>query len=292
MALSKEQHEFRLHGVGGSDATRIMKGDWHSLWLEKTGRAEREDLSDVLPVQMGIWTEEFNRQWFQKETGITVITAQTENLAHPIHNWMRANLDGYTAQLTSTDNFGEFNAERTGIFEAKHVNQFRSLEEVVQDYYAQLHHYMMVTDEQQATISVFFGNLRHEYHIVERDESYIGQLFEAEKSFWKCVKDDVEPENLAPKKKKVRLDGMKVRRYSSSPNWVRNATAWKENRPAVQSFKAAEKELKSMIDDDVRTAFGDGVYISRAKNGSLTIREMNEHKDIELTEEMDDEFQD
>jgi len=45
-----------------------------------------------------------------------------------------------------------------------------------------------------------------------------------------------------------------------------------------------------MIDDDVRTAFGDGIYINRAKNGSLTIREMNENKALELEEKQDDEY--
>ena len=39
--------------LGGSDANRIMRGDWHTLWLEKTKRQEPEDLSWNLPVQIG-----------------------------------------------------------------------------------------------------------------------------------------------------------------------------------------------------------------------------------------------
>ena len=47
----------RPRGIGGTDAIRIVEGKWKELWLEKTGQTEREDLSGVLPVQLGIFTE-------------------------------------------------------------------------------------------------------------------------------------------------------------------------------------------------------------------------------------------
>ena len=55
----------RKQGIGGSDATRLYNGDWHDLYLEKIGEKEPDDLSDVLPVQMGIHTEDFNIDWFK-----------------------------------------------------------------------------------------------------------------------------------------------------------------------------------------------------------------------------------
>ena len=33
----------RHMGIGGSDATRIIRGDWHTLWLEKTEKQKPED---------------------------------------------------------------------------------------------------------------------------------------------------------------------------------------------------------------------------------------------------------
>ena len=42
----------RTLGIGGSDAKRIIEGDWHTLWLEKTKRVEPVDLSEkVLNVR-------------------------------------------------------------------------------------------------------------------------------------------------------------------------------------------------------------------------------------------------
>ena len=46
--------------IGGSDAVKIMNGDWIELWEIKTGRIKSPDLSKNLAVQMGILTEDFN----------------------------------------------------------------------------------------------------------------------------------------------------------------------------------------------------------------------------------------
>ncbi len=53
--------------IGGSDAVKIMNGDWIELWEIKTGRIESPDLSKNLAVQMGILTEDFNISWFEQE---------------------------------------------------------------------------------------------------------------------------------------------------------------------------------------------------------------------------------
>ena len=52
--LTKEALIERRKGLGGSDAAKIVAGDWHALWLDKTGRVEPEDLSAVWPVQLGV----------------------------------------------------------------------------------------------------------------------------------------------------------------------------------------------------------------------------------------------
>ena len=56
----------RTKGIGGSDAKKIVDGSWHDLWLEKTGRKEQDDLSEILAVQIGIATETLNLDWLQR----------------------------------------------------------------------------------------------------------------------------------------------------------------------------------------------------------------------------------
>ena len=78
--------------IGGSDAVRIMEGDWHTLWKEKTGRQEPEDLSWVLPVQIGILTEKKNKEWFEHETGHKLLSASNQH--DFTDDFRHASLDG------------------------------------------------------------------------------------------------------------------------------------------------------------------------------------------------------
>ena len=66
LPLTEAQIAERRQGVGGSDANVLMSGDGAAilaLWEEKRGAGEPEDLTGKLPVMLGSWTEEFNRQW-------------------------------------------------------------------------------------------------------------------------------------------------------------------------------------------------------------------------------------
>ena len=49
---TKEKDMDRTRGIGGSDATRIMRGDWLSLYNEKVGLTQPEDLSNVFNLEL------------------------------------------------------------------------------------------------------------------------------------------------------------------------------------------------------------------------------------------------
>ena len=75
LGLTAEQHAQRRLGIGASDAKVIMTGtpeEQLKLLRLKRGEAEPEDLSHVLPVCMGVVTEELNRHWFEQVTGFSV----------------------------------------------------------------------------------------------------------------------------------------------------------------------------------------------------------------------------
>ena len=54
----------RKHTIGGSDATRIMKGDWYNLYNEIKGFQKPEDLEWKVSVCIGQATEALNRKLF------------------------------------------------------------------------------------------------------------------------------------------------------------------------------------------------------------------------------------
>ena len=179
----------RKQGIGGSDATRLYQGDWHELWLEKIGDTEPADLSDVLPVQMGIHTEPFNIQWFEKQTGLEVHGKQ-ETFFHPNYKFMYAHVDGL---IMPNNKDPEDMKIGVSILECKHTNAFSNPKKVIDKYKAQIQHYLMCASSKRAYLSVFFGNMKHEVMEVTEDLEFQEQLINAEVLFWHFVEKKKAP---------------------------------------------------------------------------------------------------
>jgi|TARA_X000001382_G_scaffold86550_1_gene61550 predicted phage-related endonuclease len=167
----------RPTGIGGTDAIRITEGTWKDLWLEKIGKVERKDLSGVLPVQLGIFTEEFNRRWYQEVTKERVVNIGNI-FTHPQYDYIYGSLDGVA---------------KGKVFEAKHVNAFVKDQNIIDKYYPQVQHYMMVTGFSKAVLSVLRGNLGYNIFTIERDKPFQRKLEIACHLFWFHVMNNIEP---------------------------------------------------------------------------------------------------
>src|ERR1700687_5729477 len=74
--------------IGGSDARIIMGQDEKALirlWQEKRGEVGPEDLSGNLIVQLGVVTEDLNRQWYERNTGNAIKNVQAR-VKHPVRS--------------------------------------------------------------------------------------------------------------------------------------------------------------------------------------------------------------
>lgn len=254
-------HARRKLGIGGSDARKIMLGDWLDLWLEKTGRAAPEDLSNVLPVQLGTFTEPFNREWFERVSGKPVTTEDCDGLQHPEFPFMLGNLDG---RLVFESAF----------LECKHVNAFSKEEELLTRYYPQIQHYLSVSGLDKCYLSVIIGTMKYEYFEVSRDDEYIERLIIREAEFWGHVENDIEPPHTTqPEAVAISFDDMREVDHTGSNEWANHAGIWLRDRAAAKTFKAAETGIKELVEADVKKAMGHGITVSRSKSGSLTIRE-------------------
>ena len=91
----------RTKGIGGSDANKIYNGDWLDLNRIKRGIAEPEDLSWVVPVQIGIATEKLNLDFMAHDLGVTY----KQSIDLPQHEFMTGQLDAIqkTAYLLSAN---------------------------------------------------------------------------------------------------------------------------------------------------------------------------------------------
>lgn len=263
VGLTPEQLDRRRQGLGGSDATILMKGDPNAilhLWGQKRGEIPHDDLSDVLPVQMGQWTEELNCYWFQKKTGFHVKHRGLE-CAHDEHPFLLCTLDGVATLGDGED----------VVLECKHVNPFNySMDKIVDTYYAQVQHNMLVTDMAHTAISVFVGNLVWEYSLVARNWEYQQELLEREAEFWECVQSGRKP-NIGTPILPPEKPGDETIDMSANNAWVYHAADWQKYKNAASFFDNAGKNIKDLVPKEAKIAYGGGIRVKRAKNGTLRI---------------------
>jgi len=165
-----------LKTIGGTDAMKVAEGKWLEVWKSKQDDYIQEDLSDILPVQMGINTEPFNRYWFTKQTGIGVTEGcliQDDELY-----FAHANVDGLT--------------DNQQVFEAKHTSLF-NVSKVPEKYYAQVQHYMMMTNFEQTYLSVFGGNSSYKIFEIKADYEFITKLIYAESHLYSFIESGIAP---------------------------------------------------------------------------------------------------
>lgn len=246
--------------IGGSDA-RIVMGDDETallrLWREKRGEAEPEDLSGNLLVQLGQVTEELNRRWYERNTGLVVTDVQ-RRVFHPVKRWMAATLDG--------------RIEKTGaVFEAKFALPWTFSEAAAaQKHMAQLQHNMWVVASRSAVLSIITGGGKWVEITVPADPLYQHLLIIAERKFWRCVETGEPPSLFGVEPPRPRVEAVRVVDMSASNSWAEFGRAFCRTREAHLEHEAAKAELKQLVPEDAKEATGHGVRARRSKSGAIS----------------------
>jgi hypothetical protein len=242
--------------IGSTDTIKIAEGNWHELWGVKTGRIEPEDLSEVLPVQLGKWTEPFNLNWFEQNMN-RIVTGQ--------QSFFKQTIDGVPCQ-TNTDGH-----VYDGMVECKHTNAFTNMDEQLAKYMPQMQFAMHLAKEKRCYLSVIFGNSKWECVAVNYDEQYFHELMQHVKAFWKFVVTDNEPIALEwePNTNSIPIDDMIIRDASQDNEFVSLANDFIDTKETASKFEDTKKQLKSLVANNEREVFCDILTIKRDKRGAL-----------------------
>lgn len=246
--------------IGGSDARIIMGQDQDELerlWREKRGEIAPQDLSRNLIVQLGSATEDLNRSWYQNATGYAITDIQ-KRVRHPVHSWMAATLDGIVAPTGA-------------VFEAKFMLPWAFTEEAAADkHMAQLQHNMWVVAARAAVLSIITGGGKWVEITVHADPLYQHLLLTAEKKFWRCVQSGEPPLLFGSESPRPRLAAVKVVDMTASNLWAKCAATYLRTREAHAEHELAKAELKKLLPEDAKEAFGHGVRAKRSKAGAVS----------------------
>lgn len=201
----------RQKGIGGSEASAIIGQNPYltntGLWEIKTGRKERQDISNEPYVIYGQKAETHIRSLFKLDyPDMKVYYDRNNSFSNDRYPFALASLDGWMK-----DPDGRF-----GILEIKTSNVVSSMakeswkDRLPNNYYCQILWYMGVLDAQFACLT---ANLKYQYdskgfdlktvtrhYWIERKdvEEDINYLFSEAEKFWDCVKEDKEPGLIIP----------------------------------------------------------------------------------------------
>jgi hypothetical protein len=255
----------RRHFIGGSDARIIMGQDEKALlrlWQEKRGEVGPEDLSTNLIVQLGLATEDLNRQWYERNTGNAVTDVQTR-VKHPVIRWMAATLDGIVARSGA-------------VYEAKFMLPWSFSEEfAAEKYMAQLQHNMWVANAKMAALSIITGGGKWVEISIAADPLYQHLLLTAEKKFWRWVSFGELPRLFGVEPPRPRIEAVRVVDMGQSNSWAEFAAVFRTTRSAFLEHEKAKTELKGLMPEDAKEAFGHGIRAKRSKAGAVSFDVIN-----------------
>lgn len=177
----------RNDSIGGSEAAAIVgMNPWKSeytLWLEKTGQSQQEDISENECVHFGTILEQVVADEFCRREGKKVRKC----------GLFRSNK--YPFMTASFDRL--LVGEDAGL-ECKTSNAFKREEwdegEIPPNYYVQCQHYMLVSGLPRWYIACLIGGNHFVSWVVERNDDDIAALEQAEIAFWDKVQRHIMPE--------------------------------------------------------------------------------------------------
>lgn len=238
--------------LGGSEAASALGlSRWKTmltLWGEKTGQIEPEDISDKMPVRVGTKMEQSVVELFCEETGKKVRRVN-DLLVHKDHDFIVAHID---RRIVGED----------AILEAKTCSAYKarewSGEEIPQEYILQCYHYLAVTGAAKCYLAVLIGNTDFKIKEIMRNEKIQGDIIAREVDFWQnyvvpkvmplvISKDDGGAlRDLFPEES----DNIELILTPDNERLIENLQALKADAISLEgNIKKLENELKAIIKD-------------------------------------------
>lgn len=248
-AKAPEWHEARRGRMGGSDAGVIAGSPWktpYQLWQEKCGAVE-EPKTETEAMYWGTVLEAAVAQRWSDQTGRRI--RRMPMVTSKVHPWMIANVD---RQIIGEE-------RGPGVLEVKTTNAWNrwdSLDDLPDQYYAQMQHYMYVLGYDWGAFAVLIGGNQFRAWDVEADRDYQELLVEAEVRFWNMVQTGVAPDVTGD-------DVAYLGRQFPTDNGATvtlEGGVWAEAARKVVEAKAQVKQIEALAaqaEADLKAAMGD-----------------------------------
>jgi hypothetical protein len=135
---------------------------------------------------------------------------------------------------------------------------------------AQLQHNMWVVNAKMAALSIITGGGKWVEIALSADPLYQHLLLTAERKFWRCVETGEPPRLFGIEPPRPRLVAVRIVDMTTSNSWGEFAAVFRNTRAAFIEHEKAKTELKGLIPEDAKEAFGHGIRAKRSKSGAVS----------------------
>lgn len=246
----------RRRGIGGSDAAALFGcHPWMSPWMlymDKTVGLPAKDYNAALEV--GHALEPLTRRLFSEDSG-RIVRPSSHTYIPEGYPWMRGNIDG---DVERDDMPGP------GVFEGKTTNPYARRDWETEGaplyYLVQVHHYMVCTGRDWASIAVLVLGSKDPllWQDIELDREFADMLIEVERRFWHDHVLANEPPEVDSHGATTNI--LKKLHPDDSGAIIQlpdEAQQWAEKRlEAIEAVKEAESE-RDMFSNRIKAAIGD-----------------------------------
>lgn len=248
----------RRNGIGGSDAGKIMAGEWFELWQDKLGLTKPKKImsdwqnawrhnTEILQLD---WYEHTHPGEFVVDRGIVRISKR--------HPFMRCTLDGLVSPLGVPIN-------------AKHLSKWTkdAREWAISHYTAGAVHEAIVCDAEYGLLSLIHGEKEPEIIQIDRDPFFERELISKEHEFWGFV-ERKEPPPDAPasaipsifasiaKLREIVVPiggGREIYDLCRQENWLaetlQEVQTFASTKPAADLHAITRDKIKTLVPEDI-----------------------------------------
>jgi hypothetical protein len=162
--------------------------------------------------------------------------------------------------------------ENTGaVFEAKFMLPWSFSEEAAAvKHMAQLQHNMLVAAAKNSVLSIITGGGKWVEISIPADPVYQTVLIHVEKAFWRAVQTGEPPRLFNVEPPRPRIEAIRIVDMTSSNSWADVASLFRSTRTAYHDHERAKTELKALLPEDAKEAFGHGIRARRSKAGAIS----------------------
>ncbi len=222
---SQEWLDLRKNKIGASDAAPILNmSPWSTalvLWKRKLGLIPEQQINERMSE--GTRLEPIAREIFSNQIGCEMLPAVFLNEKR---SWQLASLDGW-------------NEDKKVAVEIKcggeKLYHLACNEEIPAYYMCQMQHQLSTLELNQMFYFVYFQE-KTKLIVVERDDTFIMNMLEAENKFWDCLQNLETPE-LTDQDFEIRND----------EEWINQSTKWKHYNQQRKHYEEMERNSRSAL---------------------------------------------